>query len=174
MNGGQNKSLTYFNEKMKLVSSMKLRLREIREKHDLTVREMAKKMKISKSYYSAFETGEKVIPLNHLINFCNLFHLSIDYVLGIKDFNIVPKRRLTFKEDIYFKRIREIRKSNKLTQKQLAEAIKIEQPTLSSYETGHSIMPTATLYPLCKKLNISADYVLGFTNTMNIIVDTLH
>lgn len=154
---------------MILVSSMNFRLREIREKHDLTVREMAKKMKISKSYYSAFETGEKIIPLDRMITFCNLFHLSVDYVLGIKEFNIVPVKRLHLKKQIYAKRIRQLRKKNDLTETMLAEMIKINQSTLSSYENSKTIMPTATLYLLCKKLNVSADYVLGFTNTINVL-----
>lgn len=149
---------------------MELRLRDTREKYDLTVRQMADKMKISKSYYSAFETGEKIIPLNHLINFCNLFHLSIDYALGIKDFNIAPEKHFVFKKEIYCERIRKLRKQHHLTEEQLAKMTKVKQPTLSSYETGHTIMPTETLYLLCKKLNVSADYMLGFTNTMNIII----
>ena len=47
---------------------MILRLKEIREKHDLKQRQMADKLKISKSTYNYFETGERIIYHYILIN----------------------------------------------------------------------------------------------------------
>ena len=58
------------------------RLREIRETLDLTQREMAEKLKVSKSTYGRWETGEKIIPLKHLVNLCNLTNITLDYSVG--------------------------------------------------------------------------------------------
>ena len=64
------------------------KLRKIRESYDLTQRKMAKILNISKSSYNYFETSEHIIPLKHLNNFCNIFHVSMDYVCGLTKINI--------------------------------------------------------------------------------------
>ena len=67
------------------------RIKEIRELNDYTQRTLAKTLKISKTNYNYFENGERIIPLNHLNNFCNLFNVSIDYVLELSDYNVTSK-----------------------------------------------------------------------------------
>ena len=41
---------------------------------------MAKKLKVSRAYYSLCETNTKFMPLNRLNDFCNIFQVDIDYV----------------------------------------------------------------------------------------------
>jgi len=62
-------------------------LKRIRESHDLTQRDVAKLLNVSKSSYNYFETGEHIIPLKHLNNFCNIFHVSMDFVCGLSNVN---------------------------------------------------------------------------------------
>ena len=62
----------------------------LRKKKELSQREMATILNVSKSTYARWETGEKIIPLKHLLNYCNYFNVTIDYVLGLSkenDFN---------------------------------------------------------------------------------------
>ena len=40
-------------------------------------------------------------------------------------------------------------------------AIKSQSSTISKIENGHNIIATPFLYQICKKYNISADYLLG-------------
>jgi len=54
----------------------------LRNKKDLTQREMAKILNISKSTYARWETQDEIIPLWHLVNFCNYF--SIRVILSIQ------------------------------------------------------------------------------------------
>ena len=68
-------------------------LKRVREAHDLTQREMAKILKVSKSSYNYFETGEHIIPLKHLNNFCNTFQVSMDYVCGLTKINIKTTKK---------------------------------------------------------------------------------
>ena len=145
---------------------LKLRFKEIREKYDLTQRQLAAKLNISKSYYNYFETGERIIPLVRLNEYCNLFHLTFDYVLGFTDKLTKPKQDYVLDTELISKRIKEIRKSKKLTQKQLAELLNTSQSTISSYESGKTVILTAFLYEMCTKLNISADYVVGRSNVI--------
>ena len=59
------------------------KLAVLRNKKDLTQREMAKILNISKSTYARWETQEEIIPLRHLVNFCNYFKVTIDYILDL-------------------------------------------------------------------------------------------
>ena len=46
------------------------------------------------------------------------------------------------------------------------------QSTISSYEHGNTIILTAFLYEMCSKLNVSANYIVGKTNTIKIIIES--
>ena len=149
---------------------MKLRLNEIREKHDLSQRKTAMKLGISKSYYNYFESGERIIPLSRLNDFSNLFHVDFDYTLGITEYNMITKELKELDKKVIGTRIKEIRKKNKLTQKDLAELVNTSQSTISSYENGNTMILTAFLYEICTKLNVSMNYVVGKTNTIKAII----
>lgn len=66
---------------------------------------------------------------------------------------------------IYAKRIRDLRKDHDLTQKQIAAILNTGQSYYSKYERGEHPLPIEHLITLCRYYNISADYILGFTNT---------
>jgi transcriptional regulator with XRE-family HTH domain len=149
---------------------MKLRLNEIREKHDLSQRKTALKLGISKSYYNYFESGERIIPLARLNDFCNLFHVDFDYALGLSDNNIITKEIKSLDKKLIGTRIKEIRKKNKLTQRGLAKLLNTSQSTVSSYENGNTIILTAFLYEMCIKLNVSMNYIVGKTNTIKVMI----
>lgn len=151
---------------------MKLRLGEIREKYDLSQRKTAVKLKISKSYYNYFETGERIIPLVRLNDFSNLFNVDFDYALGLSSHNIVTKKIKKLDKKLIGMRIKEIRKKRKLTQSALAELLHTSQSTISSYEHGNTIILTAFLYEMCTKLDVSANYIVGKTNTIKIIIES--
>ena len=151
---------------------MKLRLGEIREKYDLSQRKTAVKLKISKSYYNYFETGERIIPLVRLNDFSNLFNVDFDYALGLSNHNIVTKKLKRLDRKLIGMRIKEIRKRKKLTQNDLALLLNTSQSTISSYEHGKTIILTAFLYEMCTKLDVSANYITGKTNTIKILIES--
>jgi transcriptional regulator with XRE-family HTH domain len=63
-----------------------------------------------------------------------------------------------------YKRIKELREDNDLTQTQVGEAINITQRTYSYYETGQRMMPPEVLIKLAKFYGTTVDYILGLTN----------
>ncbi len=65
-------------------------------------------------------------------------------------------------------RLRELRKSRKLTQLSLQMKTGIEQALISKYETGERIPPTETLVILAEFYNVSIDYILCRTDNPEI------
>lgn len=64
----------------------------------------------------------------------------------------------------YPERIKELRQDSDLTQKEVAEVLKVAQTTYSQYELYKRPMPIECLMILCKFYSVSADYILGFTD----------
>lgn len=58
-------------------------------------------------------------------------------------------------------RIKELRKLNKLSQKELSSEIGVAQSTLSTWENGVFEPDAQTLVVLANKFNVSIDYLLG-------------
>ena len=60
-----------------------LRLKDLREDHDLKQEDVAKILNISQTNYSKYELGKINIPINSLIVLADFYNTSIDYLLGI-------------------------------------------------------------------------------------------
>lgn len=64
----------------------------------------------------------------------------------------------------YFERMKAIREDNDLKQNDVAKMLLIKQQQYSEYERGLRLIPITYLTEFCKKLDISPEYILGFTN----------
>ena len=64
----------------------------------------------------------------------------------------------------YTERLQWIRDCKNITQKELAEYLGIKQQQYARYEKGVNVMSVTYLGPICKFLDISADYLLGLIN----------
>lgn len=60
-------------------------LRGLREDRDLTQQNIADILKIGRTMYRRYETGETEIPIRHLKTLCLLYGVSSDYLLGLPD-----------------------------------------------------------------------------------------
>lgn len=58
------------------------RIRELREDHDMTQRQIAEILQMSQPQYNRYEQGFRDIPTDILIALANLFNTSTDYILG--------------------------------------------------------------------------------------------
>ena len=135
-----------------------------RDRLGLTNVELAQILGISDSLYSRYEKEKQTIPIKHLNTLCNYFNCSIDYIFGFSKNKEYPKSKKEINKDLMRNRLRELRKENKITQKELAISINVAASTISDYERKENIIATPFLYQICKKYNISADYLLGKTN----------
>ena len=144
---------------------------EDKKLENITASNIAKKLNISKSTLSNYINGDANIPLEHLNQIANLFNVSVDYFFGFTK-NTNYKNNINIEElnaTEIGKRLKEFRKVNNLTLDELAKSIGVNKSTLSRYENGKNIILTITLYTICKKYHVSADYLLGRTHNIKII-----
>ncbi len=63
-----------------------------------------------------------------------------------------------------YRRIRNLREDNDLTQKQMGEILSCSQRVYSNYERGDLDIPTEILIKLADYYDVSVDYILERTN----------
>ena len=63
-----------------------------------------------------------------------------------------------------YRRVRELREDQGLTQTQIAKMLGMSQTGYSKYETGENDIPTAILIKLAQFYGVSTDYMLGVTD----------
>ena len=124
------------------------RMKELREEKGLKQKDIAQKMNVTKGSYSMWECGSDTIPLRRLNEFCNIFNVSIDYVVG-------------FSDKITGENLKKIRNKKGLTQVQLANELNINQPTWNRYEKSRTLILTVVLVELASKYHYSIDKILG-------------
>ena len=66
-----------------------------------------------------------------------------------------------------YRRIRDLREDNDLTQRQIAEILGMSQTGYSKYETGENDIPTHILIKLADFYHTTTDYILGRTDKRN-------
>lgn len=66
-----------------------MRLRDLREDHDLTQKQLAERLHISQNTYSQYENSVRQLPIDVLINLSEIYGVSTDYILRLTN---NPKR----------------------------------------------------------------------------------
>lgn len=62
-----------------------IRIRNLREDHDLRQKELAAYLNCSQQVYSNYELGQRDLPTEILIRLAAFYHVSTDYLLGLTD-----------------------------------------------------------------------------------------
>ena len=139
-------------------------LKKLRERHGLTQNFIANLIEIDRSQYGKYENEYTTIPIKHLNTLCNYFDVSIDYIFDFTKNKKYNHQNNNIDKEKSGIRVKEFRKENKLNQTELAKFLNTSFSTVSSYERKVNIISTTYLYAICKKYNISADYLLGKTD----------
>ena len=61
------------------------RIRNVREDHDQTQQQIAELLHMQRSVYRRYESGEREIPVWALIRLSEYYHVSTDYLLGLRE-----------------------------------------------------------------------------------------
>ena len=62
-----------------------IRLRQLREDHDKTQKEIATYLGIEQTVYSRYETGKNDMKPFQIIELCKYYNVSADYVFGLPE-----------------------------------------------------------------------------------------
>ena len=62
-----------------------MRIRDLREDHDLTQKQVADYLHIKQNTYSQYENEQRQLPLSCLIALAKLYKTSTEYILGLTD-----------------------------------------------------------------------------------------
>lgn len=65
-----------------MINGLPNRLRELRTKSGLSQRTVAKRLNVSPSIISSYETGERTPSTENLLSLSYLYHCTTDYLLG--------------------------------------------------------------------------------------------
>lgn len=61
------------------------RLKELREENDYSQKALAELLQIKQNTYSQYENAVREIPLEFLIKLSQIYSVSTDYILGLRD-----------------------------------------------------------------------------------------
>ena len=61
------------------------RLKDVREDHDLSQKEIAQILGIQQTHYSRYELGKQMMGVDKYIVLAKFYNVSVDYLLGITD-----------------------------------------------------------------------------------------
>lgn len=67
------------------MQTYQIRLRQLREDHDKTQKQIATYLGIKQTVYSRYETGKNDMKPQQIIALCNYYKVSADYVLGLSE-----------------------------------------------------------------------------------------
>lgn len=65
------------------------RLKDLREDHDLTQKQLVEILNMHKTTYTNYEQGLREIPFDLIIRLAKLYNVSIDYIAGLTN---IPKK----------------------------------------------------------------------------------
>ena len=60
-----------------------MRIKDLREDHNLTQADVAKYLHVKQNTYSQYENGQRQLPISCLIALSKLYKTSTDYILGL-------------------------------------------------------------------------------------------
>ena len=61
---------------------MQLRIRDLREDNDMKQKSVADYLMCDQLLYSKYERGERPLPLEYADKLAELYHVSVDYLIG--------------------------------------------------------------------------------------------
>lgn len=150
----------------KNLTVIEVRIRLLRDIKGLTQEELSRELNVSRALINSWENGYAEISLKKLVCLSFFFEVPIDYIIGLT--TKYDKNIYDFKSEIDLKylgkKIRIIRKSERLTQIEFASMVHIERSSLSHYENGFTSISTSDLKEICNNFGFSADWCIGNTH----------
>lgn len=123
-------------------------LRKVREKKNMTQRDVALALGTYTQTVSLWETGRCEPRIKTWEKLANTLNVPTSYLMGIPDINSSAKNR-----------IHELRQEKGLTVRELSDLVKIPKSALFRYEKGATQPSLGRLFQLASFFNTSAEYL---------------
>ena len=133
------------------------RLRELRKSHGLTLKDTAEKVKeqealiITADALAKYERGDREPKIETWQKFADFYNVSVPYLQGLDEHTS--------------NRLKELRKRNHLTLKELGQNVGMANNTLSQYENGKRNPNDKVWQQLADYFEISVPYLKGEIDT---------
>lgn len=137
------------------------RIKELRLENHFSQQYVANVLNINQSTYSKFELIKSNITIEKLNDLSNFYNVSLDYLLKLTDNKDKPIKKISLDKKIVGANLKKIRKEKKLYQDTLAKEIGTGHSLISEYESGKRLVSLTYGYAICKKYNVSMDYLYG-------------
>ena len=136
-------------------NSFPKRLKELLDERRMSYSKLSQELGINKSTISMWKTGKITPKTETVIKIADYFNVTPAYLMG-------QEERIKL-NDVFSvgDKIREIRLSKGITQKQLSERLNTSQQNLAQYENGKRNPKIATLKKIADALNVELDELMG-------------
>lgn len=139
------------------------KIRDIRIDNDLSQKDMAKILNISRRSYCYYESGRNLFSIKLIVKFANYFKVNIDYLFGLANKKNIESN-YEYDNTIAAIRLLNIRKQLNLSQEKFGKILNLNQRTYASYENNERTINILILLNIAKKFNYSLDYLIGRNN----------
>lgn len=124
------------------------RLKELRQKNNLTLKELGKKIDIPNNSLSQYENGKRQPKIETWQKLADYFNVSTSYLMGLNS-------------NDFGNRIKELRIKHGLSQGDLAKATGLTRQAISNYERGDREPKMETWQKLADYFDVSVPYIRG-------------
>ncbi len=142
---------------------MQIRYQELRVSKQYTRTQIANMLEVQPGTYTKWETGYNDMSLTKCNELANIYHVSLDYLLGLTNTKNYENSKTQINLALLPIRLRELRLNNNLTQQQLGNHVHLNQRTYSHYEDGSRLPTTIKLLKIATFYHTSVDYLVGKT-----------
>lgn len=139
----------------------KAKLYDLRVDYDYKQKDIANYLNVKTDTYSKWERQINDMPLQKVNDLSKKYNVSLDYLLGLSNEKNSKISQNNINIPILQKRLKQLRKAKKLSQKDLSKKLGFPQTTYSNYERGSRLITTQKLLLICKFYNVSFDYITG-------------
>ena len=139
-----------------------LLISELRTKHGLSQRDVARYLNVPLSVYKLYETNLRPMKIQELNDLSNYFKVSLNTLLGLS--NNLKKANYFDLDYKYLKfSLKYVRRMNRVSQKDLAKEFKLSIPTIARFEKQPERLKADYLCMFAKRFHVSVDYICGKT-----------
>jgi len=149
------------------------RLKEVRNSHGFTLREVAHELDVNFQNISRYETGITEPDIETLAQFADFYGASADWLIGVRplpskqEYFLSPESHwdgMKVRSVDFPVKMKMARAKTGLSQAKAAKELKIPQSTLAKYELGQLQPSLETLANITMFYNVTADWLLGLSD----------